>query len=47
MTREEIIQFVIDGGKEFGEDYTLKGLENMPDEELKKQVEWVDYLLGK
>ncbi|MED4447432.1 MULTISPECIES: hypothetical protein [Bacillus] len=47
MTREEMIQFVIDGGKEFGEDYTLKELENMPDEELKKQVEWVDYLLGK
>ncbi|EJR42169.1 hypothetical protein IIK_05672 [Bacillus cereus VD102] len=42
-----MIQFVIDGRKEFGEDYTLKGLENMPDEELKKQVEWVDYLLGK
>ncbi|WP_186327247.1 hypothetical protein [Bacillus cereus] len=47
MTREEMIQFVIDGGKEFGEDYILKGLENMSDEELKKQVEWVDYLLGK
>lgn len=47
MTREEMIRFVIDGGKEFDEDYTLKELENMPDEELKKQVEWVDYLLGK
>ncbi|WP_456535578.1 hypothetical protein [Bacillus mycoides] len=47
MTREEMIRFVIDGGKEFGEDYTLKGLEKMSDEELKKLVEWVDYLLGK
>ncbi|MFE5392531.1 hypothetical protein [Bacillus thuringiensis] len=47
MTREEMIRFVIDGGKEFGEDYTLKELENMSDEELNKQVEWVDYLLGK
>ena len=47
MTREEMIQFVIDGGKEFGEDYTLKELENMPDEELKKEVGWVDYLLDK
>ncbi|MDA1557714.1 hypothetical protein PDK45_22440 [Bacillus cereus] len=47
MTREEMIRFVIDGGKEFGEDYTLKELEKMSDEELKKQVEWVDYLLGK
>jgi len=47
MTREEMIRFVIEGGKEFGEDYTLKGLENMSDEELKKEVEWVDYLLDK
>ncbi|MCU5519826.1 hypothetical protein OCA41_05820 [Bacillus cereus] len=47
MTREEMIRFVIDGGKEFGEDYTFKELEKMSDEELKKQVEWVDYLLGK
>lgn len=47
MTREEMIKFVIEGGKEFGEDYTLKVLEKMSDEELKKQVEWVDYLLGK
>nr|WP_266119214.1 hypothetical protein [Bacillus pacificus]MCX3303368.1 hypothetical protein [Bacillus pacificus] len=47
MTREEMIRFVIEGGKEFGEDYTLKRLEKMCDEELKKQVEWVDYLLGK
>ncbi|QUW34593.1 hypothetical protein J8Y17_28290 (plasmid) [Bacillus cereus] len=47
MTREEMIRFVIDGGKEFGEDYTHKQLEKMSDEELKKQVEWVDYLLGK
>ncbi|MEK4697900.1 hypothetical protein MKX31_28630 [Bacillus sp. FSL M8-0063] len=47
MTREEMIRFVIEGGKEFGENYTLKGLENMSDEELKKQVEWVDYLSGK
>jgi len=47
MTREEMIRFVIEGGKEFGEDYSLKGLEKMSDGELKKQVEWVDYLLGK
>lgn len=47
MTREEMIRFVIDGGKEFGEDYTLKELEKMSDEELNKQAEWVDYLLGK
>ncbi|WP_170956932.1 hypothetical protein [Bacillus thuringiensis] len=47
MTREEMIQFIMDGGKEFGEDYTLKGLEKMSDEELKKEVGWVDYLLDK
>lgn len=47
MTREEMIRFVIDGGKEFGEDYAHKELEKMTDEELNKQVEWVDYLLGK
>ncbi|WP_180228788.1 hypothetical protein [Bacillus cereus] len=47
MNREEMIRFVIEGGKEFGEDYTLKGLEKMTDEQLKKEVEWVDCLLGK
>ncbi|MBJ8031404.1 hypothetical protein [Bacillus cereus group sp. N21] len=47
MTREEMIRFVIEGGKEFGENYTLKELEKMSDEELNKEVEWVDYLLGK
>ncbi|WP_179864870.1 hypothetical protein [Bacillus pseudomycoides] len=47
MSREEMIRFVIEGGEEFGEDYTLKGLDKMSDEELNKEVEWVDYLLGK
>ncbi|WP_170958244.1 hypothetical protein [Bacillus pseudomycoides] len=47
MSREEMIRFVIEGGKEFGEDYTLKELDKMSDEELNKEVEWVDHLLGK
>ncbi|CAI8738438.1 hypothetical protein [Bacillus pseudomycoides] len=47
MSKEEMIHFIIEGGKEFGEDYSLKELEKMSDEELKKEVEWVDYLLGK
>ncbi|WP_170958733.1 hypothetical protein [Bacillus pseudomycoides] len=47
MSKEEMIKFIIEGGKEFGEDYSLKGLDKMSDEQLKKEVEWVDYLLDK
>ncbi|WP_176544837.1 hypothetical protein [Bacillus pseudomycoides] len=47
MSREEKIQFIIEGGKEFGEDYSLKELDKMSDEELNKEVEWVEHLLDK
>ncbi|WP_414848293.1 hypothetical protein [Bacillus sp. IT-79MI2] len=47
MSREEKIRFIIEGGKEFREDYTLKELDKMSDEELKKEVAWVEYLLDK